>query len=66
MASSEARETVRCLLGADLLASHHTKDLDDKLAKWADLILVMASRMKAGLQPNRTCTLGSMLGTLET
>ena len=61
-ASGGAREAIRCLFGADLLASHCTKSLDDELVDWADMILVMASRMKACLPAKKTYTLREYAG----
>ena len=61
-ASGGAREAIRCMFGDDLLASHCTKGLDDELVDWADMILVMTSRMKIGLPAKKTCTLREYAG----
>ena len=61
-ASGHAREAVKKLLGTDLLASHAAKKLSPALAVDANLILVMAARMKRGLPPDKTFTLREYAG----
>ncbi|MCR4393531.1 MAG: hypothetical protein NUV31_04065 [Dehalococcoidales bacterium] len=61
-ASQPAREAIKKLYGADLLASHRSKKLTPDLAKEADLILVMSSRMKENLPPEKTYTLKEYAG----
>lgn len=50
-ASNNAREAIKKLFGADLLASHRAKKLTPDLIEQADLILVMEARMKKGFPP---------------
>lgn len=61
-ASANAREAIKKLFGQDLLATHKAKKLTPDLVKWADLMLVMGSRMKKGLPPNKTWTLKEFAG----
>jgi protein-tyrosine phosphatase len=61
-ASTNAREAIKRLFGDDLLASHKAKRLSPELVQWADLILVMAARMKVGLPQGKTWTLKEYAG----
>jgi len=61
-ASTNARETIKQLLGEDLLASHEAKKLMPDLIEQADLILVMEERMKSGLPLHKTWTLKEYAG----
>lgn len=61
-ASNNAREAIKRLFGADILATHKTKKLTPHLVKWADLILVMGARMKKGLPLSKTWTLKEFAG----
>ncbi len=61
-ASDNARKAMKQLFGADLLASYRAKRLDSKLVAWADLVLVMAGRMKKGLPTVKTRTLKEYAG----
>jgi protein-tyrosine-phosphatase len=53
-ATKEAREAIKRLYGDDLLASHRSKALMKDLIRRAELILVMCTRMKAHLPPEKT------------
>lgn len=61
-ASNNAREAIKKLFGADLLATHKAKKLTPDLVEWADLILVMGARMKKGLPPSKTWMLKEFAG----
>jgi protein-tyrosine-phosphatase len=61
-ASINARETIKRLLGEDLLVSHKAKKLTPDLIEHADLILVMEERMKSGLPIHKTWTLREYAG----
>lgn len=61
-ASSNAREAIKKLFEDDLLASHKSKKLTPDLVERADLILVMAARMKKGLPLGKTWTLKEYAG----
>lgn len=61
-ASVNAREAMKTMFGADLLAGHAAKKRTPELAEKADLILVMAGRMKEELPPGKTWTLKEYAG----
>ncbi|MFH0960772.1 MAG: low molecular weight protein arginine phosphatase [Pseudomonadota bacterium] len=62
-ASDNARAAVKKLFGEDLLASHKAKKLAPGLVAKADLILVMAARMKNSLPTKKTWTLKEYAGS---
>lgn len=53
-----ARETIKELYGADLLADHVPKKLTDEMAEKADLIIVMEDYMKYRLSAQKVVVLG--------
>ena len=61
-ASENAMAAIKQLFGQDLLASHKAKKLTPELTEKADLILVMAARMKKGLPEGKTWTLKEYAG----
>jgi len=61
-ASPDARETVKYILGEDLLADHKAKQLTGDMAEQSDIILVMGNRMKKGLPTDKTWTLKEYAG----
>jgi protein-tyrosine-phosphatase len=61
-ASKGAKEAIMALYGEDILASHMPKKLTAGLARQADLILVMSTRMTKGLPENKTHTLREYAG----
>lgn len=61
-ASAGARESIRRLLGSDRLASDEAKKLTPEHVAWADIILVMTGKMKAGLPEDKTWTLKEYAG----
>jgi len=62
-ARGNAREAIKRLFGTDLLASHKSKKLTPELVEQADLILVMGSRMKKGLPPEKTWAMKEYAGS---
>lgn len=62
-ASDNARAAIKRLFGQDLLANHKSKKITAKLVEKADLILVMATRMKSGLPASKTWTLKEYSGS---
>lgn len=57
-AHPNARETIKELYGADLLADHIPKKLTDKMAEGANLTIVMEEYMKPQLPVQRVVVLG--------
>ena len=60
--SAEAREAITIKYGQDLLTSHKPKKITPALVQQADVILVMAGWMKAGLPTDKTFTLKEFAG----
>lgn len=61
-ASDNARKAIIKLFNIDFLASHEAKKLTPDLINQSDLILVMGTRMKKGLPPEKTWTLKEFAG----
>lgn len=61
-ASAHARGVIKKLFGDDLLAPHKSKKLSPDLVEQADLILVMAARMRRGLPQEKSWTLKEYAG----
>ena len=61
-ASQGAKNAIKTIYGRDLLKRHTPKKLSPDLKKWADVIAVMAERMKNDMPPAKTKTLKEYAG----